>query len=171
MNANSLPHQGWNGCVTRTVRCATARSSAVDSKGERRRRDVLRDPQQRARQPPHVAVAARAAVRGVRVRRGVLQPPAPPLDPRHAFSSRLRTTTTLAARSLRSIAGTTTINNNTQTTRCHANRGRSKPRAFPSSWVRAATASANASSLASRPVERSQAPQLLLPGGVAGAGF
>ena len=43
MNANSLPHHGWNGCVTRTVRCATARSSAVDGEAERLRRDLRRD--------------------------------------------------------------------------------------------------------------------------------
>ena len=52
---------------------------------QRRRRDVLRDAQERARQPPHLAVPARAAVRRVRVHRGVLQPPAPPLHPRDAL--------------------------------------------------------------------------------------
>ena len=72
-----------------------------------------------------LAVAARAAVRRVRVHRGVLQPPTPPLHPRDALPSRLRTTTTLAARRLRSIAETTTIN---RQTRCHANRGRSTVR-------------------------------------------
>ena len=43
-NANSRPSHGWNGCVTRTVPCATSGSSAVDSAGERRRQDVLRHP-------------------------------------------------------------------------------------------------------------------------------
>ena len=62
-----------------------------------------------------LAVAARAAVRRVRIHRGVLQPPAPPLHPRHALPGRLRTTTTLAARWLRSITRTTTININNTT--------------------------------------------------------
>ena len=43
-------------------------------------------------------LARRAAVRRVRVHRGVLQPPASPLHPRDALPNRLRTTTTLAAR-------------------------------------------------------------------------
>jgi len=42
----------------------------------RRRREVLRDPEERARQPPQLAVAARAPIGSVRVHRGVLQPPA-----------------------------------------------------------------------------------------------
>ena len=52
---------------------------------QRRRRDVLRDAQEGARQPPQLAVAARAPVGGVRVHRGVLQPPAPPLHARHGL--------------------------------------------------------------------------------------
>ncbi len=43
-------------------------------------------------------------------------------NPQHALANQLRTATTLSARRLRSIARTTTINDNT---RCHANRGRS----------------------------------------------
>ena len=91
---------------------------------QRSRRDVLRDPQKGARAPPHLADPARPAVRRVRIHRGVLQPPAPPLHARDAAPRRLRATTTLAARWLRSIAGTTTIN----LFRCHANRGRSRCR-------------------------------------------
>jgi putative transposase len=90
---------------------------------QRGRRDVLRDAQKGARQPPHLARPARAAVRGVRVHRGVLQPPAPALHPRDALPGRLRTTTTHAALRLRSMTGTRTIN---RQTRCHANRGRSR---------------------------------------------
>jgi hypothetical protein len=52
---------------------------------QRRRRDVLRHPQKGARQPPQLAVAPRAAVSRVRVHRGVPQPRAPPLHPRHAL--------------------------------------------------------------------------------------
>ena len=58
---------------------------------------------------------SRASIGGVRVHRGVLQPPAPALHPRDALARRLRTTTTLAARWLRSIARTTTINIQTNT--------------------------------------------------------
>jgi putative transposase len=50
---------------------------------QRGRRDALRHTQEGARQPPHVAIAARAPVRRVRVHRGVLQPPPPPLHARH----------------------------------------------------------------------------------------
>jgi hypothetical protein len=72
--------------------------------------------QEGARQPPHLAVEARAAVRSVRVHRGVLQPPTPAPDPRDALANRLRTATTLSAGRLRSIARPTTINtNNTNT--------------------------------------------------------
>ena len=62
------------------------------------------------------------AIRRVRIHRGVLQPPTPPLHPRDALPSHLRTTTTLAARRLRTITETATIN---RQTRCHANRGTS----------------------------------------------
>ena len=130
-NTNSRSRHGWNGCVTRTVRCAAAQSGAVAGERERRRRDVLRHPQEAARQPPQLAVAARAAVSRVRVHRGVLQPRAPPLHPRHALPSHLRTTTTLAAGWLRPIARTTTININNHNPRCHANRGRSILRLLP----------------------------------------
>ena len=67
--------------------------------------------------PPQLAVAARAPIGGVRVHRGVLQPPAPALHPRDALPGRLRTTTTLSARWLRSIARTTSININTRVSR------------------------------------------------------
>ena len=80
---------------------------------------------------------ARAAVRRVRVHRGVLQPPTPALHPRDALPRRLRTTTTLAAGRLRSIARTTTIN---RQTRCHANRGRSI--LLARSWLALSRASA-----------------------------
>ena len=87
-----------------------SRWAPAETLGQRRRRDVLRDLEEGAHQPPVLADTARAAVRRVRVHRGVLQPRPPTLHPRHALPSRLRTTTTLAAGQLRSIARTTTIN-------------------------------------------------------------
>ena len=73
---------------------------------------VLRDPEKGAHQPPALAVTARAAVSRLRVHRGVLQPPTPPLHPQHALPHPIRTATTLAARRLRSMTRTTTINYN-----------------------------------------------------------
>jgi hypothetical protein len=59
------------------LRWATSRSA-----GWRRcRRDVLRDPEEGARQPPQLAIAARAPIGRVRIHRGVRQPPAPALHP------------------------------------------------------------------------------------------
>ena len=79
---------------------------------QRRRRDVLRDPQEGTRQPPQLALAARAAVRRVRIHRGVLQPPAPALHPRHALANR----TTNSYDSLRSAVEINRSNNNNQQT-------------------------------------------------------
>jgi hypothetical protein len=71
-------------------------------------------PQERARQPPHLAQSARAAVRDLRLHRGVPQPPAPALHPEHALPNHLRTATTLPARRLRAMARTRKINVNKQ---------------------------------------------------------
>jgi putative transposase len=49
--------------------------------GQRRRRDVLRHPQEAARLPSDVADPSWAGLGSVRVHRGVLQPPAPALHP------------------------------------------------------------------------------------------
>jgi hypothetical protein len=87
-------------------------------------RDVLRHAQEGARQSPQLAVAARTPVGGVRVHRGVLQPPTPPLHAEHALARQLRATPALAARCLRTITRTTKINY--LPTPCRANRGRSK---------------------------------------------
>ena len=64
-NTNSRPRHGWNGCVTRTVRCPTAPSGAVESERERGRRELLRHAQERARQPPLLARSRGAATRGL----------------------------------------------------------------------------------------------------------
>ena len=88
-NTNSRPTHGWNGCVTRT-RCSTAASSAVDSDGQRRLRDVPRQPQEGADLPAIVADPRRGQSRGVRVHRGLVQPPAPALHPRLPLPSRVR---------------------------------------------------------------------------------
>jgi transposase InsO family protein len=50
-----------------------------------------------ARQPPHLALTARAPISRVRIHRGVLQPPTPALHPPDALPRGLRTTTTLPA--------------------------------------------------------------------------
>jgi hypothetical protein len=81
----------------------------------------------RARQPPHLARPARAAIRHLRIHRSVLQPPAPTLDPQDALPGQLRTATTLSARRLRAMARTRQNQHQQQTPRCHANRDRSTP--------------------------------------------
>jgi hypothetical protein len=60
------------------------------------------------------ASSARAAVRHVRLHRGVPQPPAPALHPEHALPNHLRTATTLPARRLKAMARTRKINVNKQ---------------------------------------------------------
>jgi hypothetical protein len=46
-NKNSRPHHGWNGCVTRTVRCAPSGSGVGDGSRQCRRRAVGQDGQDR----------------------------------------------------------------------------------------------------------------------------
>ena len=75
-----------------------------------------------AREPPPVAVQARAAFRRVRIHRGVLQPPPAPLHPRDALPTRLRTTTTLADRA---VEDNHSNNNNQQTNPVSRKPGRS----------------------------------------------
>ena len=57
---------------------------------QRRRRELLRDPQERARPPPLLADQARARRRGVRLHRDLLQPPAPTLHPRRCSRRPIR---------------------------------------------------------------------------------
>jgi hypothetical protein len=46
-NKNSRPHHGWNGCVTRTVRCAPSGSGVVDGSRQRLCRAMGEDGQDR----------------------------------------------------------------------------------------------------------------------------
>jgi putative transposase len=87
---------------------------------QRRRRDVLRHAQERARQPPQLAVEARAPVRRVRIHRSVLQPSAPSLHARHGLPGRVRADPDNGQ--IHQNQTTNDLNNP-----CRPNRGRSGP--------------------------------------------
>src|SRR5215207_2458552 len=70
------------GRAARQAGIAISMGSRGDAYDNAVRDTFLRDAQEGARQPPQLVVAARAPVGGVRVHRGVLQPPAPPLHAR-----------------------------------------------------------------------------------------
>jgi hypothetical protein len=55
---------------------------------------------------PHLARPPLAAIRGLRIHRSVLQPPAQAFHPGHAVASQLRTAPALSARRLRTMART-----------------------------------------------------------------
>jgi hypothetical protein len=71
-NTNSRPDHGWNGCVTRTVRCPTTGSGVVDSAGQRRLRELLRNVEDRAGPHPRLADPPGRPHRDLRVHRGLL---------------------------------------------------------------------------------------------------
>ena len=57
---------------------------------QRRRRELLRHPEERARQPPAVADQSRATQRDLRLHRDLLQPPTTPRNARHDLARGLR---------------------------------------------------------------------------------
>src|SRR5947209_5504872 len=57
---------------------------------QRCRRELLRDLEEGADQPPHLALEGRAAHPGLRLHRGLLQPRTTPQHPRTTLPSRLR---------------------------------------------------------------------------------
>jgi len=88
-NTNARPHQGWNGCATRTVRCPPAPSGAVASEGERAGRIVRRQFQDRADRRPRLAHPSPARARHRRIHR-LVQPRRPTLSARLRHPSRTR---------------------------------------------------------------------------------
>jgi putative transposase len=100
-----------------------------------RRRELLRDAQERARPPPLVADQTRARLRGVRVHRSVLQPRAPTLNARHALTRPIRAA--LRAARLR-CAEQGSPDHRQQVKKCRLNRGKSTRnllKAWPTLWT------------------------------------
>ncbi len=72
--------------------------------GQRRRRELLLDPEARPAVPAHLADALCRQERDLRVHRGLLQPPASPHDPRQPQSGRLRVPPRGCVRGLRKVS-------------------------------------------------------------------
>ena len=77
-NTNSRPDHGWNGCVTRTIRCAAAGSGVVDDARQRGHRVLALHLGVRAAAGRALRGQGGGPGRGRRLGRGLQRPPPPP---------------------------------------------------------------------------------------------
>jgi hypothetical protein len=117
-NTNFRPSHGWNGCVTRTVRCSRAATGAVESDRERHGGVVRRQLQDRADRRPRLAQPLAARARDGRVGR-LVQPGAAARSARRPAPGRVRTRQPPAPRPVRPPGSLRSAPATRSTTRLH----------------------------------------------------